>query len=63
MTFLASCDDDEQMTHELSQREKIISFFEAINTRNVATIEELVTEDYIQHNPFIPTGRDLSLDF
>ncbi len=58
MSFLASCDDDEQMTPELNQREKIASFFEAINTRNVATIEELVTEDYIQHNPFIPTGRD-----
>ncbi|HKK58342.1 MAG TPA: nuclear transport factor 2 family protein [Salinivirga sp.] len=58
MTFLASCDDDEQMTPELSQREKIASFFEAINTRDVAIIEELVTEDYIQHNPFIPTGRD-----
>jgi predicted SnoaL-like aldol condensation-catalyzing enzyme len=58
LTFLASCDDDEQMTPELSQREKIASFFEAINTRDVAIIEELVTEDYIQHNPFIPTGRD-----
>ncbi|MEQ8238740.1 MAG: nuclear transport factor 2 family protein, partial [Cyclobacteriaceae bacterium] len=34
------------------------AFFEAVNTRNVAAIEELVTEDYMQHNPFIPTGRD-----
>jgi predicted SnoaL-like aldol condensation-catalyzing enzyme len=62
MTFLVSCDDDEQMTPELSQREKIASFFEAINTRDVAAIEELVTEDYIQHNPFIPTGRDPFVD-
>jgi predicted SnoaL-like aldol condensation-catalyzing enzyme len=42
----------------LTQREKITAFFEAVNTRDVTTIEELVTEDYIQHNPFIPTGRD-----
>jgi len=60
--FIISCDKDEEnptpSTPELSQREKITSFFEAINTRDVAIIEELVTEDYIQHNPFIPTGRD-----
>jgi predicted SnoaL-like aldol condensation-catalyzing enzyme len=58
LTFLVSCDDDEQMTPELSQKEKTASFFEAVNTRDVATIEALVTVDYIQHNPFIPTGRD-----
>mgnify|MGYP006272456753 CR=1 FL=1 len=58
MALFASCDDDEPMTLELSQKEKIASFLEAVNARDVATIEELVTEDYIQHNPFIPTGRD-----
>ena len=62
MTFLVSCDDDEQMTPELSQKEKAASFLEAVNTRDVATIEEFVTEDYIQHNPFIPTGRDPFVD-
>jgi predicted SnoaL-like aldol condensation-catalyzing enzyme len=60
--FIISCDKDEEnptpSTPELSQREKITSFFEAINTRDVAILEELVTEDYIQHNPFIQTGRD-----
>jgi predicted SnoaL-like aldol condensation-catalyzing enzyme len=58
LTLLTSCLDDGQDTPGLNQREKITSFFEAINTRDVAAIEELVTEDYIQHNPFIPTGRD-----
>ncbi|MCI4650937.1 nuclear transport factor 2 family protein [Phaeodactylibacter sp.] len=56
--FFASCDKDDDLTPELTQREKITAFFEAVNTRDVTTIEELVTEDYIQHNPFIPTGRD-----
>jgi len=45
----------------LSQKEKVVSFLEAVNTRDIATIEDLVTEDYIQHNPFIPTGRDAFL--
>ena len=63
LTFLiASCDKDEDdptpSAPEMSQKEKIALFFEAINERDVLTLEELVTENYIQHNPFIPTGRD-----
>ncbi|MEQ8548799.1 MAG: nuclear transport factor 2 family protein [Cyclobacteriaceae bacterium] len=58
MVFFSSCENDDEATPELSQREKVAAFFEAVNTRNVAAIEELVTEDYMQHNPFIPTGRD-----
>lgn len=56
--FFASCDEGNGVTPELSQKEKAASFLEAVNTRDVATIEELVTENYIQHNPFLPTGRD-----
>ena len=56
--FFASCDKDDELTLELSQKEKVASFLEAVNTRDVAAIEELVTENYIQHNPFLPTGRD-----
>jgi predicted SnoaL-like aldol condensation-catalyzing enzyme len=56
--FFASCDEGNDVTPELSQKEKAASFLEAVNTRDVATIEELVTENYIQHNPFLPTGRD-----
>ncbi len=58
LAFLASCSEDEGTTPELSQKEKAASFLEAVNTRNAATIASLVTEDYIQHNPFLPTGRD-----
>lgn len=57
-TFFVSCDEDDASDPERGQKEKAASFLEAVNTRNAATIEELVTEDYIQHNPFLPTGRD-----
>lgn len=53
-----SCDDDDIAVTEPTQKEKMASFFQAVNARDVETIEDLVTEDYIQHNPFIPTGRD-----
>lgn len=60
--FIMSCDKDDDSptlsTPSLSQKEKVAIFFKAINERDVSTIQELVTEDYIQHNPFIPTGRD-----
>jgi predicted SnoaL-like aldol condensation-catalyzing enzyme len=59
--FLFSCDKDDdevENTPEPTQSEKAASFLEAVNERDVATIEELVTPDYIQHNPFLPTGRD-----
>jgi predicted SnoaL-like aldol condensation-catalyzing enzyme len=60
--FIISCDKDEEnstpSTPELSQKEKVSIFFEAINERDVETLENLVTADYIQHNPFLPTGRD-----
>tara|TARA_R110002050_G_scaffold100642_1_gene208439 strand:+ start:1595 stop:2476 length:882 start_codon:yes stop_codon:yes gene_type:complete len=60
--IIISCDKNEEnpttSTPELSQKEKVALFFKAVNERDVATLEELVTEDYIQHNPFIPTGRD-----
>lgn len=58
--FIISCEDNDNDNpfSDLSQREKIIAFLKAINERDVATLEDLVTVDYIQHNPFIPTGRD-----
>ena len=57
-SFTACSDDDNVEISEPTQKEKAAAFLEAVNTRNVASIEELVTEDYTQHNPFLPTGRD-----
>lgn len=33
-------------------------FIKAVNNQDVETVEKLVHPDYIQHNPFVPTGRD-----
>ncbi len=41
----------------MNQKEKTQAFTLAVNTRNTAEIEQLVQEDYIQHNPFVPSGR------
>lgn len=58
ISFTGCSDDDDATPTEPTQKEKVTQFFEAVNSRDVATIESLVNEDYIQHNPFIPTGRD-----
>jgi len=55
----AACSDNNDVTvTEPTQKEKAASFLKAVNDRDVTSIEELVTENYIQHNPFLPTGRD-----
>jgi predicted SnoaL-like aldol condensation-catalyzing enzyme len=33
-------------------------YAEAFNNLNLEVIDELVDENYIQHNPFVPNGRD-----
>ncbi|MDG1729849.1 MAG: nuclear transport factor 2 family protein [Algibacter sp.] len=57
-SLVACSDDDDGTVTEPTQKEKVVQFFKAVNERDVATLESLVNEDYIQHNPFIPTGRD-----
>ncbi|MCR9101139.1 MAG: nuclear transport factor 2 family protein [bacterium] len=62
LSLFACNKDDDPTPTDLAQKEKVTAFLEAVNERDVATIEDLVTEDYIQHNPFIPTGRDPFID-
>ena len=52
---LAACNDTS--TH-LSFKEPTERFFQALNARDSSTLETLVVKEYIQHNPFIPDGRD-----
>ncbi|PUE41626.1 nuclear transport factor 2 family protein [Limnohabitans sp. Bal53] len=42
---------------ETTQREKIDTFFAAVNAKNVPLFESVVWEGFIQHNPYVPTGR------
>jgi predicted SnoaL-like aldol condensation-catalyzing enzyme len=37
--------------------EKVKSMIRAVNARDTATLQTLIHPDYIQHNPYIPTGR------
>ena len=46
-----------QKFSSMNQKQKTTAFFQAVNSRNVSSYEQLVQEDYIQHNPHIPTGR------
>ena len=46
---------------ELTNKEKVKSFIEAVNNRDTTTVKQLVYPDYIQHNRFIPTGRTIFL--
>jgi ketosteroid isomerase-like protein len=33
-------------------------FETTLNTGDVTEIDQIMTEDYVQHNPFVPQGRD-----
>lgn len=41
----------------MTNREKARAYFTAVNQYDAAAVEAMVEEDYIQHNPFVPTGR------
>lgn len=58
LMLVGSCSNDDDAAIEPTQKEKVTSFLAAVNARDASTIEDLVAVDYIQHNPFIPTGRD-----
>ena len=41
----------------LTNKEKAQIYHKAVSDYDVATIEAMVCENYIQHNPMVPTGR------
>ncbi|MEM7180372.1 MAG: nuclear transport factor 2 family protein [Spirochaetota bacterium] len=41
-----------------SLKQKTREFIAAVNTQDKTKVERMVAKDYIQHNPFVPTGRD-----
>lgn len=43
---------------KMSKKETAHRFISAVLSQDVETVRELVNEDYIQHNPYIPTGRE-----
>lgn len=51
----------ENLKMETTIKEKAKTFIDAVNAADPSTVKSLVAEDYIQHNPFVPTGRALFL--
>lgn len=41
----------------MTYKERARAYFTAVNNYDVAAIERMVEENYIQHNPYVPTGR------
>jgi predicted SnoaL-like aldol condensation-catalyzing enzyme len=48
----------------LEHNKKLVQqFFQAVESRDKATVIDIVREDYIQHMPTIPTGRQAILNY
>lgn len=63
--FIASCnsadktsDDQQSKTSTMSNKEITGRFLTAVMKQDTAQMRELANADYIQHNPFIPTGLE-----
>jgi len=64
--FLTSCGNDSKKTSNkdslknttMDKKETVSVFFNAVLKGDTATVRELTNSDYIQHNPFIPTGLE-----
>lgn len=64
--LVAACQTAESTTTEepeatadtLTQKEKALAFVGAVESQDSTTLRELATAEYIQHNPFIPSGLD-----
>jgi len=51
-------DDSEPSKKEMNKKETVGMFLGAVLKNDLETIRELANADYIQHNPFIPTGLE-----
>ena len=42
----------------MNKKEKAVAFVNAVTTQDVERVRSLANADYIQHNPFLPTGLE-----
>lgn len=54
----ATNDPSQTKTDTMSKKETVGTFLGAVLKGDTATMRELANQDYIQHNPFIPTGLE-----
>ncbi|MZG16356.1 hypothetical protein GTY44_23200, partial [Streptomyces sp. SID5914] len=45
------------MSNEQQNRQKVERLYELFRTGDVDAFDELIDEDYVQHNPFVGQGR------
>ena len=57
-TNTINSDKEESLTMEAKHIETVVSFFTAVAAADADAAGSYLHPDYIQHNPFIPTGRD-----
>jgi predicted SnoaL-like aldol condensation-catalyzing enzyme len=43
---------------QMNKKEKAVAFVQAVTAQDVDKVKALANVDYIQHNPFLPTGLD-----
>ena len=56
-TSLSNVNQDNSQEMKFDHKAKVRSFISVVNATDTATGKSLVNPEYIQHNPFIPTGR------
>jgi predicted SnoaL-like aldol condensation-catalyzing enzyme len=70
---LVSCETSKKETNEantktqetittMSNKEIVGTFLGAVSSNDTTTMRELANTDYIQHNPFVPTGLEPFID-
>ena len=45
-------------TSTMNKKETALAFVKAVTNQDVAKVRALANPDYIQHNPFLPTGLE-----
>lgn len=56
--------EDRDLAKEEANRKLVVSFYDRVfNDHDLSVAEEVVAEDYIQHNPFVPDGRAPFVDY
>jgi predicted SnoaL-like aldol condensation-catalyzing enzyme len=63
LSLLAACGSDQAKTEKaeskkMSKKETVGAFLGAVLQQDTVKMRELANADYIQHNPFIPTGLE-----
>ena len=66
LSLLVSCNTsdnqtnnhDQNETTKMTKSETAMAFVKAVTSQDETTVRSLANVDYIQHNPFVPTGLD-----